>query len=105
MASRPSPTAFSRDDQNTVASRDMVEQVLDSMDIERERGITIKSQAVCVLYEADNGETSQFNLIVRRVTSISPTRSRARWRHAGARFSWIPPRVSRRRRSPMPCSP
>ncbi len=48
---------------NTVASRDMVEQVLDSMDIERERGITIKSQAVCVLYEADNGETFQFNLI------------------------------------------
>ena len=48
---------------NTVASRDMVEQVLDSMDIERERGITIKSQAVCVLYEANNGETYQFNLI------------------------------------------
>ena len=48
---------------NTVASRDMVEQVPDSMDIERERGITIKSQAVCVLYEADNGETYQFNLI------------------------------------------
>ena len=48
---------------NTVASRDMVEQVLDSMDIERERRITIKSQAVCVLYEADNGETYQFNLI------------------------------------------
>ena len=48
---------------NTVASRDMVEQVLDSMDIERERGITIKSQAVCVFYEADNGETYQFNLI------------------------------------------
>ena len=48
---------------NTVASRDMVEQVLDSMDIERERGITIKSQAVCVFYEADNSETYQFNLI------------------------------------------
>ncbi len=48
---------------NTVAQRDMVEQVLDSMDIERERGITIKSQAVCVLYEADDGNTYQFNLI------------------------------------------
>ena len=48
---------------NTVAARDMVEQVLDSMDIERERGITIKSQAVCVLYEADDGNTYQFNLI------------------------------------------
>ena len=48
---------------NTVASRDMVDQVLDSMDIERERGITIKSQAVCVFYEADDGQTYQFNLI------------------------------------------
>ena len=48
---------------HTVAQRDMVEQVLDSMDIERERGITIKSQAVCVLYHADDGETYQFNLI------------------------------------------
>ncbi len=48
---------------HTVATRDMVEQVLDSMDIERERGITIKSQAVCVLYKADDGETYQFNLI------------------------------------------
>ena len=48
---------------HTVAHRDMVEQVLDSMDIERERGITIKSQAVCVLYEADDGQTYQFNLI------------------------------------------
>ena len=48
---------------HTVAARDMVEQVLDSMDIERERGITIKSQAVCVLYEADDGQTYQFNLI------------------------------------------
>ena len=47
----------------TVASRDMQEQLLDSMDIERERGITIKSQAVRVDYTADDGETYQLNLI------------------------------------------
>ena len=48
---------------NTVAHRDMEAQLLDSMDIERERGITIKSQAVRVEYMADNGERYQFNLI------------------------------------------
>ncbi len=47
----------------TVSARDMTEQLLDSMDIERERGITIKSQAVRVEYTADDGEVYQLNLI------------------------------------------
>lgn len=47
----------------TVAHRDMQEQLLDSMDIERERGITIKSQAVRVDYTSDDGQAYQFNLI------------------------------------------
>ena len=46
-----------------VAARDMVEQVLDSMDIERERGITIKAQTVRLSYTAKDGKTYILNLM------------------------------------------
>ena len=48
---------------NTVALRDMEDQLLDSMDLERERGITIKAHAITLSYKAQNGETYLFNLI------------------------------------------
>jgi GTP-binding protein LepA len=46
-----------------LADREMQEQVLDSLDIERERGITIKAQSVTLDYKADNGQTYQLNFI------------------------------------------
>ncbi|MEQ8194644.1 MAG: GTP-binding protein, partial [Rhodospirillales bacterium] len=46
-----------------LSEREMREQVLDSMDIERERGITIKAQAVRLNYTAKNGETYELNLM------------------------------------------
>ena len=47
----------------TVSERDMKEQILDSMDLEREKGITIKAQAVTLFYKAKNGEEYELNLI------------------------------------------
>ncbi len=46
-----------------LSEREMDKQVLDSMDIERERGITIKSQAVCLEFKSKTGEVYQYNLI------------------------------------------
>ncbi|SCA62993.1 Elongation factor 4 [Chlamydiales bacterium SCGC AG-110-P3] len=48
---------------HTVASRDMQEQLLDSMDLERERGITIKAHPVTMEYQAKDGQTYQINFI------------------------------------------
>ena len=47
----------------SVAQRDMEEQILDSMDLERERGITIKAHAVTLYYNAKDGEQYELNLI------------------------------------------
>jgi GTP-binding protein LepA len=46
-----------------VSERNFKDQILDNMDIERERGITIKSQAICLPYSARNGKTYKLNLI------------------------------------------
>ena len=47
----------------TISTRDMEDQLLDSMDLEKERGITIKAHPVTMLYRAKNGETYELNLI------------------------------------------
>ena len=47
----------------TISAREMEDQLLDSMDLEKERGITIKAHPVTMLYQAKNGETYELNLI------------------------------------------